>query len=298
MEICQYYDVDRVSNASDIYANSLGTMLGCLATAVLSHHWRVPLLEEILAQPIPTLLIGTWAAYRLYPYVPTIDLHKYWEALKPVILEPHLIPYDIYRHTAIWLTLFMLIEVIFGKVHSIFLVPIFTITVLCARVLVIGTILSVAEIAGGALALCIWPILLTLHQRRRALMVFLLLVAYVVVERLEPFEFLAHARSFGWIPFRSFMFGSMEVNVLSFLEKIFLYGSLLFLLRLTGSRLRTATIFVVGLLFVTSWIETYLPDRSAEITDAVLALLVAAGLALLGPDGRLHALEVTPMKKR
>jgi len=41
-------------------------------------------------------------------------------------------------------------------------------------------------------------------------------------------------------------------------------------------------IFVAGTLFATSWAETYLPDRSAEITDALMTLLIAGGFALIG----------------
>jgi hypothetical protein len=36
----------------------------------------------------------------------------------------------------------------------------------------------------------------------------------------------------------------------------------------------------------TSWAETYLPGRSAEITDAVMVLLVASGFALLSSGPR------------
>ena len=64
----------------------------------------------VFSKPIPFLLLGAWTAYRTYPYVPTTDLHKFWEALKPVVLSPNLQSYDLGRHTTIWLTLFALIE--------------------------------------------------------------------------------------------------------------------------------------------------------------------------------------------
>ncbi len=102
------------------------------------------------------------------------------------------------------------------------------------------------------------------------------------MERLEPFQFEPFARPFGWVPFNSFMNGSAEVDVLSFMEKCFLYGSLLFLLGRAGMRPVFAAILVAGTLFATSWAETYLPDRSAEITDALMTLLIAGGFALIG----------------
>jgi hypothetical protein len=109
----------------------------------------------------------------------------------------------------------------------------------------------------------------------------LLLSAYILAERLEPFQFSAYGRAFGWTPFRSFLYGSVEVNITSFLEKAFLYGSLIWLLDRSGLRSGVSTILVAILLFATSWTEIYLPGRSAEITDALMALLIGAIIAAI-----------------
>ena len=77
------------------------------------------------------------------------------------------------------------------------------------------------------------------------------------------------------------MAGSIAVDVMSFFEKSFLFGSLLYLFTQAGGRLRTAVMIVGGVLFATSWAETYLPGRSAEITDLIMALLLAGGFALV-----------------
>jgi VanZ family protein len=42
-----------------------------------------------------------------------------------------------------------------------------------------------------------------------------------------------------------------------------------------------STILVAILLFATSWAETFLPGRSAEITDALMALLIGAIIAAI-----------------
>ena len=109
----------------------------------------------------------------------------------------------------------------------------------------------------------------------------LLFSAYIVAERLEPFQFSGYGRTFGWIPFRSFLYGSVEVNIISFLEKTFLYGALIWLLERSGLRTGVSTILVAFLLFAASWAETYLPGRSAEITDALMALLIGVIIAVV-----------------
>ena len=104
MELIQFYDAGRVTNASDVYTNTFGTLIGALVAILFSDRFSLPLFPEIMARPVPTLLITAWTGYRFYPFVPTIDLHKYWHALRPVILDPIPAPYPLYRHTSIWLT--------------------------------------------------------------------------------------------------------------------------------------------------------------------------------------------------
>jgi glycopeptide antibiotics resistance protein len=97
VELTQYYDQGRVTAFSDSYTNTLGTLLGGLAALAIGAKFRLPFIGEVTTRPIPTLLIIAWLAYRMYPYVPTIDLHKYWNALKPIVLTPSLTPYDLFR---------------------------------------------------------------------------------------------------------------------------------------------------------------------------------------------------------
>src|SRR5438270_12721061 len=78
--------------------------------------------------------------------------------------------------------------------------------------------------------------------------------------------------------------GSLAINTLSLFEKTSLYGGLLFLVIRAGMRLRHAAPVLATCLFFTNWIETYLPGRSAGITDAVIALLIAGVFAVLQPS--------------
>jgi VanZ family protein len=105
MELAQYYVWGRVTAADDVYANVIGTALGAVIGSIAYENFRWPLLREITSNRVPSLLLAVWLGYRLFPYVPTIDLHKYWSAVKPIVLYPSLTGYDLFRYTAIWLTL-------------------------------------------------------------------------------------------------------------------------------------------------------------------------------------------------
>ena len=80
------------------------------------------------------------------------------------------------------------------------------------------------------------------------------------------------------------MHGSIEVDIQSFFEKFFLYGSLIWLLARIGIPLRIAAASLAAGLAATSWAETYLPGRSAEITDAVMAIIIAEAFARISGD--------------
>jgi VanZ family protein len=294
IELTQYYDATRITAVSDWYSNTLGTVLGAIAARAVGTGFRVPLVGEVSGRPIPTLLILAWLSYRMYPYVPTIDLHKYWDALKPIVLTPSLSAYDLFRQTAIWLTLYALIEAIVGHRRSALLAWPFAIAVLCAKVLIISLGLRMAELAGASLAFVVWCVLLMVPVRPRAGIAVLVLSAYVAAQRLEPFEFQAIAHPFGWIPFQGFMHGSVQVDTLVFLEKFFLYGSMLYLLGTALGRRVPATVLVASLLFATSWAEIYLPFRSAEITDGLMALMLAVIFALLPPEHETQATREPP----
>lgn len=281
LELAQYFDVGRVTAAEDVYANSLGTILGSFGAICLSQSRRVLSTTALTAKPIPLALIAAWAGYRLYPYVPAVDLHKYWLAVKPILYRPTLSVEPLYRHTTIWLTIFALIGALVGQRRALIVVPLFCACMLSARVLIIGTMLSTAEVAGAVAAVCLWPVSILLPNRQLAAALFVLLGLAVILERLQPFQFHFMARDFGWLPFLSLMAGSITVNVMAFFEKSFLYGSLLYLFTEAGGRLRIATLVVGAALLTTSWAQIYLPGRSAEITDLIIVLLLAGGFALV-----------------
>jgi VanZ family protein len=288
VELAQYYDVGRVDNMSDVYLNTLGSALGAIAAIVVGYPSRYLSLARIAGNPFPVLLLVAMLGYHLFPYVPTIDLHKYWVALKPLVVAPHVPPGDLLRYTALWLTTGCLIGEITGFAWSRLFVPLFMGGVFAAKVIISGLIVSPAEVIGAGLALFLW---LAIGRRRRLAMVgtAAVLCLSIVVGRLEPFAFQAAGRAFGWLPFRSFLEGSLSVNTAALMEKFFLYGSLMWFAAEALCPLWLATLLVASLLFVTSTAEVYLPGRSAEITDAVMALII--GLLMMPFRRRVRSVD-------
>jgi hypothetical protein len=182
-----------------------------------------------------------------------------------------------------WLTVCALVEALTERNRSLRLFPVLALAVLFGKIVIVEKFLSMAEILGAGMAFALWRMLINRPERLRAAIIATLLGAYVISWRLAPFEFGDHARAFDWIPFLDLMRGSVIVNAQSFLEKIFYYGALIWLMTMAGARLRTAAICVALALFATSLAELRLPGRSAGVTDAVIALFVAVLVAVLRP---------------
>jgi VanZ family protein len=275
IEFAQYYDAGRVPSAGDVYTNVSGTALGAACGLLFACDVRWSLLRDIQRRPFPALLLVSWLGYRLFPYVPTIDLHKYWDTLKALIQQPQFTAYDAFRYTIMWLTVGALLEAIASRKQSQWLMPVFGLAVVFAKILIIAQQLNAAEIAGMCAGYVIWLAIVGQPNRRRAFLVVFALIIYIPLWRLEPFQFGSTARPFGWIPFHSLLNGSLEVNTESYLEKIFYYGSLIWFMAEAGLPLWLTGAPVAAVLLATSYAEAYLPMRSAEVTDAIMALMIA-----------------------
>jgi VanZ family protein len=288
VEVVQYYDTGRDTEATDLYANTLGTAIGAGIGWFFGQDFRFPLLREISANRVPALLLTAWLGYRLYPYVPTIDLHKYWGALKPVFLYPQLTPDSLFRHVAVWLSICVMIEKIAGDRRAGGLIGRFAAFLIFSCVLVISTRVTLAQIAGIVVAFSIWRILPT--WRARVVIAAATMGVYVLVFRLDPFVFSEGSGHYSWMPFLSFMQGSIDIDVQSFFEKFFLYGGLIWLLAEAGMATRLATLLVAVLVLGASFVEVFIPGRSAEITDAILALATGEFIRALevGTGGRVR----------
>jgi VanZ family protein len=284
VEVAQFYDQGRVTNMSDVYLNTFGTWFGGIVGILLGS--RPDRFRQTLSmETIPALLLLAMLAYRLFPYVPVIDLHKYWHSLKPVLLHPNLAPWPAFHYFALWLTICWLIGAVVETRRSMLLIASFIILVFIARMLIVGLSLTAPDLIGAAAAFAMWSVVPARTPASTAIVGTVLCIMVVLV-RLEPFDFRAGAGTFGWLPFRSFLSGSLDVAIVSFLEKFFLYGSLIWIGSGAGLRLGLSTGVVAALLFATSLAELHLPGRSAEITDAAMAIFIGGAFMAMTASAR------------
>jgi VanZ family protein len=267
IETAQFCDSGRVPSMADVYANSAGTLLGGVAAMWMPANFR-----------FAALLIACWTGSRVLPYVPSVHLHKYWSAIKPVLVEPKLETLEIFHYFALWLAAAVVLEAI--AANRRWMLPLLMGAVLAARIVIVDLVLTPAEILGALLAAIAWIAVIS-RLPSRAAVVAAVFAAFVIVQALEPFHFLATPRHFRWVPFLGFMQSPRESGSRVFLEKSFTYGALVWLLTRTGMSFSLATICSTALVFCLRFAQIYLAGRSAEITDALMVLMFAAIMKLM-----------------
>jgi VanZ family protein len=164
MELSQYYVVWRYDSFDDVVANSLGSFLGACAAIVAGPRFRLPFVAEVVARPIPSVLLLSWLAYRLYPYAPSSSPRKYWHALQPVFASPSLTSSELLREMAAWLAVYVLVAAIVGRRQTIFVAPLLALVVLAAEVVISTIVVRPAEPAGAGLAFLLWLVLLVVQS--------------------------------------------------------------------------------------------------------------------------------------
>ena len=108
-----------------------------------------------------------------------------------------------------------------------------------------------------------------------------LIVLLLILRGLVPYHWSSVANPFSWVPFRGSLAANRDSGLLTLFQKCFWYGSAVWLLRAAGWRLARAAVVMALLLGAIEVIQIHLPGRVAEITDPLLALIMATSLGLL-----------------
>jgi VanZ family protein len=281
VELTQVYLRFRVSSLSDVVLNFLGTLGGAgaaMAYAALGTSMRIPALASSRLDPAALGVLLLWLGFRLAPFVPTIDWQKYKDALRPLFIDPQVGAYEVLRYVAGWLVVGYALRALTRRDYVIHAMLAVVGVVLFGRLVIVSKTLSPAELVALAACLPLAAVLLAIREPRRTGVLAALLAAAIVMQGLAPFEWLPSAQSFSWIPFRSSLRGSIELNYSVLLEKCFWYLSLVWLLTRYRLGIAGATLATATLVAAIEVLQMWLPGRSADVTDPLL--VIAAGLVL------------------
>jgi VanZ family protein len=285
MELLQVYVPGRDPSLLDVLTNTLGTAAGA-GFAICFEDGIRQLLERRAGQfrAAATLLLLVWAVSELYPLFPEIGRSHLRQELTLLFHFRGLSVVETWANAAEWFAAGLALDALFARMRTFGL----ALAMLCvpAQLIVTGRSLTPAEIAGALLALVLWHFV---RVESRARCCAWMLGSAILLRQLQPFYFLAVPQPFSWIPFAATLESSREAATAIIARKAFDYGALIFALRRAGEPFVRAGLAVAVMLGVTEAIQTYLPGRSPEITDPLLALLMMVVLRAMSPNTGKHA---------
>ncbi len=286
IEIAQIYETRRVASLADVTFNTLGAAAGGALALVLRAAGRSlgrhPL-DRVLAQPIAAALVVLWVSYRLVPFAPVLGPGEWLEGIAPLWRE----------RWGAWETVLWLVPwLVVGQALTALsrdrsgVRPLFVAMVVVAAGLVVlsGKSLVPAEGLAMLLALALTWALDRLEEPAAAGLLAFCLAALLVADGLRPFEFRLGQDPFSWVPFADSLVRYRSTNLPAMLERCFTYGALVWLLARSGRAPLSATALAGSIVLAVEVLQTWLPGRTADITDPLL--VVAAGGLLALFEGR------------
>ncbi|HVN07089.1 MAG TPA: VanZ family protein [Bryobacteraceae bacterium] len=270
IEMLQLFDDSRTCSLADLTSNVVGAAVGIGAGEIYRARWQRIAVRLRLSGGL--LLLSCWLGYQIFPLFPSWGRTRLSAKIAAMQTLPAGWPTAVFVVFAEWLAVACLLDSVLGAKARRTLALL--LLVLPARLFIAGRTLTWSEIAGAAAAGAVW---VWLPRRRVRRAVPFVMAAALVVSELAPFHF-AGAQAFNWVPFRGFFQMRWQDGFVVLFRKSFAYGAVLWLWR---DRLARTTAVAALALFVLERAQIYLPGRTPEITDAVLAILMGLLLWLL-----------------
>ena len=270
IEMLQIFDSTRTCSLLDVACNFIGTV-GGIGVALIFRREIFAITRRRTGDRGAggaLMLACSWLGYQLYPFVPRFS-RGYLRGNIARFLATPISPVEVCASAAEWFAFALLMRAVTGRLKA----PWLLLIMLCLplRLLIMERSLSPAELLGAALALLAWTYPAETSRVRAGAGV---LAAAIVLRELAPFTFTTPARAMSWIPFAATLNSERLNATLVLLRKAFEYGTLLWLLRAAGLRYWTAGASVAAGLMLLETAQLYLPNRQAEVTDAVIAIIL------------------------
>jgi VanZ family protein len=283
IEMLQIFDASRTCSLLDLACNSAGAA-GGVGAALLFRREIFDIARRGKGKRGAggaLILACCWTGYQLYPLVPRFS-RGYLRANVARFLTTPISMVEVCAGAAEWFAFALVMRAVAGRMKA----PWLLLAMLCLplRLLIMERSLAPHELLGAAFAMLVWTYPAEGSRVRPAAA---MLAAAIVLRELSPFAFTAHARPMSWIPFLATLYADRLSAALVLLRKAFEYGGLVWLLRASGLRYWTAGVWVAAALVLLEAAQCFLPNRQPEITDAVIAGILAC--VLWGSERRAKA---------
>lgn len=289
VQVLQVYLPGRDANLQDVFWNMLGVAFG--AGLTLLPWLRLSATGEARERGVsaPLLLIGCWLAYRLMPFVPSLDWQLWKDSLKPLLLHPQLSSIGLLHDAVAWAVVACLWPQVCRHRKAGLWLLLMVGGVFALEVVIVKNSLSANNVLGALLGLGLWWLWLGRGHSGRVPLALLLMLS-LLLSGLAPFQWRVAPGDLHWLPFHGFLGGSMMINVSVLFEKGFFYGALILLLYQENRRFGFAVLTTFLLTLFIEIGQLFVHGHTAEITDPLLVLLIAMALKAVAAEPQVRPL--------
>lgn len=277
LQLAQVWLPTRSAALADVVWNMAGMLLGAVAALLMRKYLRASVLPSFDSKLIvPSAILVLWLLTELLPLVPTLDLQKFKDAIKPLLLQPDFSLSGLIAHAAGIVVAGAAVSVLSKK--PLIWLTILMLVVLAGKVAIIRLVLDATVISGLLTGYLIYIFLLRQNARKLFDVSFWVLLLAWTIERVTPF-IVASDGAMNLIPFATMLEGSMQTNVTGLSQSLFIYTALLWLGQEMGGNLRGIAAGTIAWSILLELTQMILLGRTADITEPLLVLLVAWALS-------------------
>ncbi len=273
LQLIQVYIPSRSPAITDVYWNGAGIVVGFILLTFIKKHF--PKLSITEAANTPVILAFFWLLYLFFPFVPTLDFQEIKNGLKPLLLSQTFHSDDFLIAVSGWLLFAHFTRDFFHQKHlNRLILPLLSIMSLPLRLVILNNSLDLSDVMAVGAALLIWFLFLKNRENMARPLACLLLIS-IVAYSLGSMDFSPYGWHFSMIPFSGFLEGDLFSNTKALFFKLFLFGSILWLVKTGWPHLRLKTVWLFLFILMLEIIQIFMASRSAEITDPLIILLLA-----------------------
>ncbi len=287
LEYFQQFLPGRTSSLSDIFLNTVGSMLGALTAQLLAKRQTRTFLTNWQQQHLshtPYSLLGLvaallWGASQLVPFVPSLEISNLRQGLAPLwhtLNSPDTFKFSKFIIYLLNISAILLIlrSSLKKNASSTRLIFIFVLLILLLKVPVLTRQLSLEAVSAFFVGLLIYSLFYQLKvsiQKTAALVMLVIAYAYSTLLAGNPD---LPTRPMNWIPFSQQM--NTLVGIADLIEQIAVFSAFAYVLTPKTAKPGKRYFIITGsfiLLFAFSleWLQQFKAGRYSDITDVIIA---------------------------
>jgi VanZ family protein len=272
IEMAQLSQPLRVTSAIDVVANTLGTLGGVVAAAILRYQLRSRQTCLVhLPDAAALALFCCWVLYQVFPLFPISGLTVLRVKTAAFLNGPPLAAVPLVSAAGTWMIAGCLLRAMHVP-YAAWLLWL-TLAMVPARLLIVMQQPSMAGLWGAILGCALFTAVGSRASTTRLLGWAML--AVLLLRGFSPFDPGSTSSPFSWIPFAATLEWEWQASMAILLEKLFYYGATLWALKAGGIQPLTATALTAATLTLIEAVQMYLPGRTAESTDPLLAVIAS-----------------------